>query len=277
MTKKKPDWPGTAYEVAVGAGAGAIEGGPVGAAVGGGAVAIKKTIERVRQDSFGGTALARLQEDRLAEAIKEAARTIEYMELLGHTPREDWFDVNGDNVKSSVSGIELLEGTMIAAANEFERRKVKLVANLWSQLAFNPSIGFEGCVFLLKTANELSYHQFAIVATLNELSGPPPTAHQAELDLAVAQGAVVSPSTGYDSSHVFAGSATTAMQVHDLIRRDIVRQDKGNEVPSNAAKVRPWRCSPTLVGRRLYVLTAMRTHIPIEEKSKLAEELVKHH
>jgi hypothetical protein len=276
VTKKKPDWPGTAYEVAIGAGAGAITSGPAGAAVGAGAAAIKKTIDLVRQDSFGDGALARLQKDRLAEAIEEAARTIDYMVMLGHTPRDDWFDEDGDTVRSSFPGIELLEGTMIAAANEFERRKVKLIANLWSQLAFNPSVGFDAGIFLLKTANELSYHQLAILATLTEVSGPPSTVDQAELDLAIADGPVVRPNTGHDSENHFIGSSTTAMHVYDLIRRDIVRQDRGNQVPFNTQQVRPWRCSPTLVGRRLYILTAMRTHVPIEEKTRLAAELVKH-
>jgi hypothetical protein len=198
------------------------------------------------------------------------------MMMLGHTPRDDWFVEDDQKVKSSFPGIELLEGTMIAAANEFERRKVKLVANLWSQLAFNRSVGFDASVLLLKTANELSYHQLAIIATLTEISGPPPTAEQAELDLAVASGPVVPPNTGHDSDQPFRGNSTTAMHVYDLIRRDILRQDSGNQVPFNTRQVRPWRCSPTLVGRRLYVLTAMRTHISIEEKTRLAEELVKH-
>jgi hypothetical protein len=276
VPKEKQDWPGTAYEVVVGAAAGGFTGGPLGAAVGGGGPAIKKIIDLVRQDRFSGGALARLQEDRLAEAIKEAARTIEYMEMLGHEPRKDWFAQEGDNLKSSVSGVELLEGTLIAAANEFERRKVKLIANLWSQLAFNPTVGFDAGVFLLKLVNELSYHELALVATVTELAGPPPTASDAELDLAVAAGPVVSPNTGHDSKDPFTGSSTTAMQVYDLIRRDVIRQDKGNEVPSNTRQIRPWRCTPTLVGRRLYVLSAMRTHIRIEEKTRLANELVPH-
>jgi hypothetical protein len=276
MTNEKSDWPGTAYEIAIAAGAGAATGGPVGAGVGAAAAAIKRTIDRVREDSFGGTALARLQEDRLTEAIREASRTIESMMMLGHVPREDWFDTDDEAVRSSFPGIELLEGTMIAAANEFERRKVKLVANLWSQLAFNPSVDFETSVLLLKAANELSYHQLAIVAALTEISGPPPTAEQAELDLAVANGPVVLPNTGHDSDRQFEGSTTTAMHVYDLVRRDIVRQERGNQVPFNIMQIRPWRCSPTLVGRRLYILTAMRTHVPIEEKMKLAAELVKH-
>lgn len=108
------------------------------------------------------------------------------------------------------------------------------------------------------------------------MSGPPPTAREAELDLAVADGAVLDPKTTYDSDQPFLGSSTTAMHVYDLIRRDIVRQEKGNQVPSNTRQIRPWRCAPTLVGRRLYVLTALRTHVPVEEKRALADELVEH-
>jgi hypothetical protein len=74
MAEAKSDWPGTAYEVAIAAGSGAITGGAPGAAVASAAAAIAKTIDLARADSFGGSALARLQEDRLGEAIREAAR-----------------------------------------------------------------------------------------------------------------------------------------------------------------------------------------------------------
>lgn len=276
MSKDKPDWPGTAYEVAIAAGAGALTGGPVGAGAGAGAVAIKETIKRVRGDSFGGAALARLQSDRVGEAVEEASRVVQAMIMQGHDPRRDWFDEDDGKLRSSLPGIELLEGTLIAAANEFERRKVKLIANLWSQLAFNPSIDFEASVLLLKTGNDLSYHQLAILATLTEISEGPPTAEEANLDLAVAQGPVVPRNTGHDSDKAFEGSPTTGVHVFDLIRRDIVRQEKGNQVPFNAMQVRPWRCSPTELGRRLYVLTAMRTHVSVDEKTELAGELVRH-
>jgi len=276
VAKKKYDTTGAGVEIVLKSTSSGLVSGPAGAVAVGVAEALKHVVYWVRQNSFGGGALAQLQNDRVVEAMEEAARVIDAMRMRGHEPRKDWYDIDLENEKviASSSGIELLEGTLIAAANEFERRKVKLVANLWSQLAFNPSIDFEASVFLLKTANELSYQQFAILASLTEMSGPPPTAHQAELDLAVAEGEVVSPNTGHDSDHQFVGSSTTAMQVYDLIRRDIVRQDKGNQVPSNTRQIRPWRCSPTLVGRRLYVLTAMRTHVSLQEKQALADELV---
>lgn len=278
MAKKKFDKLGAGTEIALKGGAGFAVSGPPGAIAAGIAEALKHVIQWVRQNSFGGGALARLQNDRLVEAMEEAARVIDAMRLGGHEPRKDWYDIDFENetVRASRSGIELLEGTLISAANEFERRKVKLIANLWSQLAFNPSVGFEACVFLLKTAEELSYHQLAILATLTRCPARHRRAHQAEVDLAVAKGPVVEPFKGYDSNHHFIGSSTTAMQVFDLIRRDIVRQDNGNQVPSNTRQIKPWRCAPTLVGRRLYVLTAMRTHVPIELKQELADELVSH-
>ena len=279
VSQEKPDWTGTAYEIAIGAGMPARSHGRPGRRGGrcGGAAAIKETCHQACSQGTGSLreGLASLQEDRLTEAIEEAARTVEYMQMLGHKARDDWFEEENGMVKAAVSGVELLEGTLIAAANEFERRKVKLVANLWSQLAFNPSVDFDTCVFLLKTANELSYQQLAILAALTELAGPPPTARDAELDLAVAEGPVVVPLQGEHSNHPFRGSSTLASQVFDLIRRDIIRQG-ADQVPFNAGQVRPWACSPGLTGQRLYVLTAMRTHVPINEKKALAEELKKH-
>ena len=240
MSQEKPDWTGTAYEIAIGAGAGAATGRP-------GRRGGRRRSRRnqgdhqlVRRDRFAREGLASLQEDRLTEAIEEAARTVEYMQMLGHKARDDWFEEENGMVKAAVSGVELLEGTLIAAANEFERRKVKLVANLWSQLAFNPSVDFDTCVFLLKTANELSYQQLAILAALTELAGPPPTARDAELDLAVAEGPVVVPLQGEHSNQPFRGSSTLASQVFDLIRRDIIRQG-ADQVPFNAGQVlAPW-------------------------------------
>lgn len=276
MARKNPDKSGAALEIGIKASAGAVAGGPGGAAVAGSAEALKQVIEWVRQNSFGGTALARLQEDRLLDAIKQASETIDAMRASGYSARRDWFGVHNTRVIASASGVELLEGMLIAAANEFERRKVKLTGNLWAQCTFNPSIRFEACVFLLKSAEELSYQQLAILATLAELAGPPPSAEDAELDHEVAKGPTVSPFAGPESNHPFRGSSTTAAQVYDLIRRDIIRQDGGNEVPSNTRQVRPWDCSPTLTGKRLYVLTGMRTLVPLDEKRGLAAELTKH-
>jgi hypothetical protein len=276
MARKGSEWSGTAYEIAISAGAGGLTGGPFVAAAAGGAAAIKEAVRLVRSDSFGGPGLARLQESRLTEAIEQAARSVQALAVGGYTPRNDWFEPADDSVKASFSGIELLEGTLIAAANEFERRKVKLVANLWAQLAYNPSVSFETCVFLLKTTNELSYQELVILATLTELAGAPPDADDATLDVAVAEGDALEPLQGEHSNHSFRGSGTLASQVLDLIRRDVVRQDRGNQVPSNTQQVRPWACAPTLTGRRLYVLTGMRRYVPFDDKRSLAEKLTEH-
>jgi len=267
-----------AAEIAIAGAAGGATGGPAGTAVGIGAGALSQGVLWVRDRSFGDAALAELQKDRLGETIEEASRTIEAMRMLGHEVREDWFIEDQAEGKLFIShpGLEILEGTLIAAANEFERRKTRLIANLWSQLAFNPSVPDEEGIYLLKVASELSYRQFAVLAVLTELSGPPPTAERAELDLAVASGPVVQPNTGHDSDHPFTGSGTTAALLFDLIRRDLARQDDGRQIPSDVGRLRPWRCRPTLLGLRLYVLTAMRTHVPIEVKEELARELVEH-
>lgn len=267
---------GAGVEIAL-AGAAGLAGGPGGAAAAGGAAALGKVIDWVRLKRFDEGVLAELQSDRLEEAILEAGEVIKAMRMNGHTPRTDWFDIDleKERVVTSPSGIELLEGTLIGAANEFERRKVRLLANLWAQLAFNPSVTYEEAIYLVRVVDNLSYQQLAILAVVTELHGPPPAAEDANLDLSVAAGPVVDPYDGYESSHPFRGSETNAMEILDLIRRGVLAQQEGGQVPFNPGQVKPWRCRPTLLGRRIYVLTAMRTHVRLADKETLRADLVK--
>jgi hypothetical protein len=273
MAKKQVDWSGTAYRIPIGVAGGAATGGLLGAVIGGTAAAANATLDLVRQDRFGGTQLAEMQQDRLTEAMKQASDTIASLRMADHEPRQDWFAVEGDVVKASNSGVELLEGTLISAVNAFERRKVKLIANLWALLLFNPSVSSEAGIFLLKVANELSYRQLVVLAALTELSEGPPTPESAELDVALGTGEIVDRFRGEPSDHPFRGSATTANLVFDLLRRDVVRQGDGDQVAFNTRQVRPLQCAPTLIGRRLYALTVMQTHVPFEDRRGVADDL----
>ena len=93
--------------------------------------------QRAKRERFAGAPLAEVQQARVEEAYEEAKRVIAaQITTHGRTPRTDWF---GDPLHDYVPAAETLELTLIAAAESYERRKVKLLASsLAGLLAFEP-------------------------------------------------------------------------------------------------------------------------------------------
>jgi hypothetical protein len=61
---------------------------------------------------------------------------------------------------------ELLEGVLRHAAETYEERKVPLLANLYSAVAYDSSVAAAEAQFLLRTAADLTYRQFVALAVV---------------------------------------------------------------------------------------------------------------
>jgi hypothetical protein len=72
-----------------------------------------------------------------------------------------------------VPEVETLELTLIAAAESYERRQVKLLANILAMLAFEPRMCHSAGLYLVRTVRDLSYRQLVALAALTEMSHSP--------------------------------------------------------------------------------------------------------
>jgi hypothetical protein len=106
--------------------------------------------------------LARRQGARAAGALDVArVRVREHMDA-GDEPRGDGFFEPGPDGR--IDAEEVLEGTLLTAANSYEERKVPLVGRLYANLAFDPTVPPAHANFLLRLADRLTYRQLVILA-----------------------------------------------------------------------------------------------------------------
>lgn len=85
----------------------------------------------------------------------------------GDKLREDGFferEMNSSRAPSE----EVFEGTLIAAKNEHEEKKVKFLGNLIANIAFEPSINRSKANFLVKIMERLDYNQLCIIAMFHK-------------------------------------------------------------------------------------------------------------
>jgi len=83
--------------------------------------------------------------------------------------RSDNFFVQ-DPVIDRSEADEILEGTLIAAKNEHEEKKLKYYGSLVANIAFHPEVDLNQANFLLKVAERLSYNQICILVLFSRKS-----------------------------------------------------------------------------------------------------------
>ncbi len=253
----------------------AATGGPAGAGVALAVQVAQSALERAKRERFAGAPLAELQQARVEEAYEEAKRVIAaQITTHGRTPRTDWF---GDPLHDYVPAAETLELTLIAAAESYERRKVKLLANILGLLAFEPGVSHGAGLYLIRTARELSYRQLVALAAICEMSEGPPSAKAAELAFVVSSSnpllrfGALGPEAG--AAHVV--SSSLAGEVLDLTHRDLLRQGGSKALLVNRWGVRASQLRPSVAGRRLYALCALGVHVTPEARQEMADELLR--
>jgi hypothetical protein len=137
--------------------------GPVAGVGGGVAVArVAKTVGLAVWERL----LEPLQRRRAAGVFAVAVGRAEERLDSGETVRSDGF-LDTDREGNSPAS-ELLEGTMIHAANAYQERKVPYMGFLWSSLLFRADITQDYAHLLLRLADRLTYRQLQALAYFAE-------------------------------------------------------------------------------------------------------------
>lgn len=166
------DVAGSAVGAAAGAGVGIAIAGPAGAV--GGALA-GDAIERVFKwagNEISKRILSKREEKRISDVITIAKEKIESNFEENKILRHDDFFSELDN---RTSAEEILEGTLLVAQKEYEERKIKYIANLYANIAFDENISREIADRLIKISSELTYRQLMILCAVGfvQISGVP--------------------------------------------------------------------------------------------------------
>ncbi|WP_292370863.1 DUF456 domain-containing protein [Methanoregula sp. UBA64] len=83
--------------------------------------------------------------------------------------RSDGFFIS-DSINDRSSADEILEGTLLAAKNEHEEKKLRYYGNFIGNIAFDSEVDRYQANFLLRIAGRLTYRQMCILAVINKKS-----------------------------------------------------------------------------------------------------------
>jgi len=135
---------------------GALAGGAVGVALGD--LLAKAGVE------FYNRVLAPRQGVRAAGALAVATVEINRRLQAGEVPRQDFIETSGENSDAA----EILEGTLLTAANSYEQRKIPYIGKFYANLAFDGGVTPTYATLLLKLLDRLTYGQLRVIATLGK-------------------------------------------------------------------------------------------------------------
>lgn len=172
IVKNVSDVAGLVAGTAAGTGLGTVIAGPVGAV--GGAL-VGDAIEKVFKwagDEISRRILSKREAKRISDVMVMAKEKIESNFEEKKKLRQDDFFKEFDNRNTAE---EILEGTLLAAQKEYEERKIKYIANLYANIAFDESISREIADRLIKISSELTYRQLVILCAIGfiQISGVP--------------------------------------------------------------------------------------------------------
>jgi len=140
--------------------------GPVlGAGV---SVVLGNVFERVGLELYDRV-LGPRQGARAAGALDVALVRVQERREAGDPLREDGFFDAGPDGRTDAE--EVLEGTLLTAANAYEERKVAHIGSLYANLAFDPSVSAAHANFLLRMADRLTYRQLTALAFFTKAQG----------------------------------------------------------------------------------------------------------
>lgn len=101
--------------------------------------------------------LSNQEEKRIGSFLILAANKIDEKINKGEKIREDWFQTE------KIAGGEILEGVLTVAQHDYEERKIKYYANLFTNLAFNTKIDKHEANFFIKVAESLNYRDLCLL------------------------------------------------------------------------------------------------------------------
>lgn len=103
------------------------------------------------------------QAARAAGALAVATVRIDERLREGYEPRPEFVDPENPGHQDAQ---EILEGTLLTAANAHEQRKVEFLGNFYANLAFTPEVSPGYANLLLKLADRLTFGQLQVIAVL---------------------------------------------------------------------------------------------------------------
>jgi hypothetical protein len=107
---------------------------------------------------------------RAAGALAIAAVRIGERLDAGDRLRDDGFFEPGADGRADAQ--EVLEGTVLTAANSWEERKIEPLGRLYANLAFDDSTPAAYANFLIRLTDRLTYRQLTILAFFREADDP---------------------------------------------------------------------------------------------------------
>jgi len=149
---------GSVVGVAISVVMGPVLGAGAGAAIG-------EALSRVGTE-FYDRVLAPRQAARAGGALSVAVARIGERLSAGEELREDGFFDPGPDGRADAD--EVLEGTLLTAANAWEERKVAPLGRMYANLAFDASIAPGWANYLLRVVDGLTYTQLLLLAFVDE-------------------------------------------------------------------------------------------------------------
>ena len=146
---------------AVGGAIGFLAAGPVGAAGAGTlGVLISKTATKLLGD-FAERRLSDRERVRVGATAAIAFDKIKTITEQGQTPRQDGFFNATEKHRSPAD--EILEGTLRRAREEYEEKKVALLGNFYSNVAFSPGVSVQEANYYLRLFDNFTYRQLCVI------------------------------------------------------------------------------------------------------------------
>ncbi|MGO4363492.1 hypothetical protein [Terrabacter sp. RAF57] len=140
--------------------AGAMLGGGEGAVAGLVGAALAPMVTQLSE--FGMRTLGRREESRTSAVIIYACDVLREFEKQGFGVRDDGFFAATEDDRSD--GEEIVEAVMKAAQVSYEERKLRHLGNLLGLLAVDVSLDRGTANWLIRTAEELSWTQYVLLA-----------------------------------------------------------------------------------------------------------------
>jgi len=146
---------------AVGGALGFLAIGPSGAAAGAvGGLLLSKAVAVAAEFAFRD--LSGREKLRVGTGLAFALAKINQHLAEGHMPRSDDFFDRGTAQRSASD--EILEGVLFKCKNEHEEKKLRLLANIYANVAFMPEVSSAGANWLLQKGEELTFRQMCIIS-----------------------------------------------------------------------------------------------------------------
>jgi hypothetical protein len=261
---------GAAVGGAVGFVLGGAEGAAIGASGGGLLTSVLKTLGDVAHRN-----LSDREEIRVGAAAAFAIEKIRTKLEAGEIPRDDGFFQESEKDSRS-NAEEIFEGALLKSKNEHEEKKIRIIANIFANIAFYSEISTSEANHILQVAENMTYRQMCFLALFER------KAEDKDINLATK----FFPLDSYEDTNPIINDLSALQEIYELYNFGLVRQievDSNNNPPtfnniylslSNLDDVIPDKMQLTDLGKRYYSIMDL-FEIPKEDLEEVAITLSK--